>query len=277
MTGLAVTKAHAYGNDFLFVSEDAAQGDPALLARTLCARHTGVGADGLILYRRRPGGATMRLWNADGSASELSGNGLRCLAALVARDDRLDAADPLRRQVQVETTAGLKTLDLLASDGPRYTFRAAMGQPEHLRQDVIQVGGEAVRVVLLNVGNPQCIVLGPLPDESRFRAVGGALAVHPHFPAGTNVEFVQVEAVDRVRILIWERGVGPTTSSGTGSSASAVAAAAYGGAGRSVRVEAPGGSQQVEWREDGIYLTGDAEILCDAAWLPGTGAAPLLR
>ena len=275
MTGLAVTKAHAYGNDFLFVSEDAVPGDPAMLARTLCARHTGVGADGLILYRRSPGGATMRLWNADGSASELSGNGLRCLAALVAREDRLDAGDPSRRQVRVSTTAGLKTLDLLASDGPRYTFRAAMGQPERLRQDVIQVGGEAVPVVLLEVGNPQCIVLGPLPDDARFRAVGGGLAVHPNFPAGTNVEFVQVEAVDRVRILIWERGVGPTTSSGTGSSASAVAAAAFGGAGRSVRVEAPGGSQQVDWREDGIYLTGDAEILCDAVWLPGPGAAPL--
>ncbi len=275
MTGLAVTKAHAYGNDFLFVSEDAAHGDPAVLARTLCARHTGVGADGLILYRRRPGGATMRLWNADGSASELSGNGLRCLAALVARDDRLDPADPSRSEVRVETTAGLKALRLLAADEPRYTFRAAMGQPEHLRQDVIQVGGEAVPVVLLNVGNPQCIVLGPLPDHTRFRAVGGALAVHPHFPAGTNVEFVQVEAADRVRILIWERGVGPTTSSGTGSSASAVAAAAFGGAGRAVRVDAPGGSQQVEWREDGIYLTGDAEILFDARWLPATVAAPL--
>ena len=279
MTGIAVTKAHAYGNDFLFVAEDAvvdaAGGDPTVLARTLCARHTGVGADGLILYRRCPGGATMRLWNADGSASELSGNGLRCLAALVARDEGLDPADPSRRVVRVDTTAGLKTLDLLACEGPRYTFRAAMGQPEHLRQDVIQVGGEAVPVVLLNVGNPQCIVLGPLPDEVRFRAIGGALAVHPHFPEGTNVEFVQVEAPDRIRILIWERGVGPTTSSGTGSSASAVAAAVYGGAGRSVRVDAPGGSQQVGWREDGIYLTGDAEILFDGVWLPGTGAAPL--
>ena len=279
MTTMRVTKAHAYGNDFLFVTEDAvvdaAEGDPAVLARTLCARHTGVGADGLILYRRRPGGATMRLWNADGSASELSGNGLRCLAALVARDEGLDPADPSRRVVRVDTTAGLKTLDLLACEGPRYTFRAAMGQPEHLRQDVIQVGGEAVPVVLLNVGNPQCIVLGPLPDEVRFRAIGGAIAVHTRFPEGTNVEFVQVEAADRVRILIWERGVGPTTSSGTGSSASAVAAAAYGGAGRSVRVEAPGGSQQVEWCADGIYLTGDAEILFDAVWLPGTGAAPL--
>lgn len=276
MTAMRVTKAHAYGNDFLFVTEDDAAGaEVAALARTLCTRHTGVGGDGLILYRLRPGGATMRLWNADGSVSELSGNGLRCLAALVARAEGLDPADRSRSAVQVDTTAGFKTLDLLASDGPRYTFRAAMGQPEHLRRNVIQVGGEQVPVVTLRVGNPQCIVLGPLPDDARFRAVGGALAVHPHFPEGTNVEFVQVEAPGRIRILIWERGVGPTTSSGTGSSASAVAAAAYGGAGRSVRVEAPGGAQQVDWREDGIALTGDAEILFDAVWLPGTGTAPL--
>jgi len=92
------------------------------------------------------------------------------------------------------------------------------------------------------------------------------------FPAGTNVEFVQVDAPDRIRILIWERGVGPTSSSGTGSSASAVAAAAYGGAARSIDVMAPGGIQHVEWREDGVYLTGWAEIVLDGHWL---GAAAL--
>ncbi len=252
-----VAKAHAYGNDFLFVPEAEAPADPAALARTLCARHTGLGADGLILYGVRPGGATMRLWNADGSRSELSGNGLRCLAALVAREQGLGPGGALR----VDTTAGLKTLDLLAVSGARYSFRAAMGQPTDLRQSVIDVGGEAVPVVLLGVGNPQCIVLGPLPDEARFRAVGGALAVHPVFPEGTNVEFVHVEAPDRIRIVIWERGVGPTTSSGTGSSASAVAAAAFGGAAKSVDVVAPGGTQRVDWRDDGIFLTGDAEIV----------------
>jgi len=263
---LAVAKAHAYGNDFLFVPEAEAPADPAALARMLCARHTGLGADGLILYGMRPGGARMRLWNADGSPSELSGNGLRCLAALVAREQGLDPADPSRATLRVDTTAGLKTLDLLAVTGARYTFRAAMGAPTDLRQAVIDVKGEPVSVVLLGVGNPQCIVLGPLPDQARFRAVGGALAVHPAFPEGTNVEFVQVDAADRVRILIWERGVGPTTSSGTGSSASAVAAAAFGGADRSVDVVAPGGTQRVEWREDGIYLTGAAEILFTGRW-----------
>src|SRR5256885_10031871 len=99
------------------------------------------------------------------------------------------------------------------------------------------------------------------PDAERFNRLGPALSAHAIFPAGTNVEFAHVEARDRVRILIWERGVGPTTSSGTGSSASAVAAAAHGGAAREVDVIAPGGTQHVDRREAGIYLTGWAEIV----------------
>ena len=117
------------------------------------------------------------------------------------------------------------------------------------------------------MGNPQCVVLGPLPDAERFDRLGPALSTHPMFPAGTNVEFAHVEAPDRVRILIWERGVGPTTSSGTGTSASAVAAAAHGGAARDVDVVAPGGTQRVEWRDDGVSLTGWAEIVLDGQWL----------
>jgi len=152
-------------------------------------------------------------------------------------------------------------------DGERYTFRAAMGAPEDLREENISVAGESIRASVLRIGNPQCIVLGPLPDAERFHHIGPLLSTHSMFPAGTNVEFAQVEAPDRVRILVWERGVGPTTSSGTGSSASAVAAAAYGGAAREVDVIAPGGTQRVEWRDDGVYLTGWAEIVMEGEWI----------
>jgi diaminopimelate epimerase len=256
---VTVTKAHAYGNDFLFVPSADVRGDLAGLARRLCHRHTGIGGDGLIVYELRPAGATMQLLNADGSASELSGNGLRCLAALVARTQRL----PTGASIVVQTDAGAKTLELIDRDGERYTFRAAMGAPEDLRQESISVAGESIRASVLRIGNPQCIVLGPLPDAERFHRIGPLLSTHAMFPAGTNVEFAHVEAPDRVRILIWERGVGPTTSSGTGSSASAVAAAAHGGAARAVDVVAPGGTQRVEWREDGVYLTGWAEIVME--------------
>ena len=266
---LRVTKAHAYGNDFLFVPSSDAQGqltsrvELSELARRLCQRHSGIGGDGLIVYELRPAGATMQLLNADGSASELSGNGLRCLAALVARAQGLQPGT----SVLVDTDAGAKTLELIGREGERYTFRAAMGVPEDLREETIPVAGESVRASVLRIGNPQCIVLGPLPESDRFHRIGPLLSTHAMFPSGTNVEFAHVEAPDRVRILIWERGVGPTTSSGTGSSASAVAAAAHGGADRAVDVIAPGGTQRVEWREDGVYLTGWAEIVMEGHWI----------
>jgi len=257
-----VSKAHAYGNDFLFVPASDAGDDLGALARAMCDRRHGIGADGLIVYEFRAGGASMRLLNADGSASELSGNGMRCLAALVARTQGLSP----RANVIVETDAGAKALDLLTRKAERYTFRAEMGQPDGMRRVEIPVGGEAMTATVLRMGNPQCVVLGPLPDAERFNRVGPALSTHAMFPNGTNVEFAHVEAPDRVRILIWERGVGATMSSGTGSSASAVAAAAHGGAARIVDVVAPGGTQRVEWQDEGVYLTGWADVVLEGYW-----------
>jgi diaminopimelate epimerase len=218
-----------------------------------------VGGDGLILFELGDRAATMRLLNADGSPSELSGNGLRCLAAVVAKHQRLRVGTT----VTVATGAGIKTLLLKAVAGDRYTFRAALGPPADIRQVQIPVFDETLTASVLTVGNPQCVVLGPLPDAGRFNRIGPALSTHAMFPAGTNVEFAHVESPDCVRILIWERGVGPTTSSGTGASASAVAAAAHGGARREVDVVSSGGTQRVEWREDGLYLTGWAEIVLE--------------
>jgi diaminopimelate epimerase len=254
---LHVAKAHAYGNDFLLVDEREALSPE--IVRRLCARHSGAGADGVVLYGLREGIATMRLFNADGSSSELSGNGLRCLAALIARRRSL----PDGSVVTVETCAGTKSLELLVVSGSRYTFRTALGPPADVRRLDIPVLDETVTASVLSVGNPQCVVLGALPDEGRFNRLGAALSTHSLFPAGTNVEFAYVEAPNRVHILIWERGVGPTTSSGTGSAAAAVAAAAHGSAARDVDVIAPGGTQRVEWREDGIYQTGWAELVLE--------------
>ena len=261
---LPVIKGHAYGNDFLFAPLDAARGvNVGELAAALCHRHHGIGADGLILYELRDRGTTMTLLNADGSPSELSGNGLRCLAALVARAQALQPG----ATITADTGAGVKTLELLEMARHRSTFRAALGPPTRVRQEQIPVLGETITASVLGIGNPQCVVIGPLPDIDRFNRLGPALSTHAMFPAGTNVEFAHVEAPDRVRILIWERGVGPTTSSGTGASASAVAAAAHGGAARDVQVIAPGGTQRVEWRDDGVYLTGWAEIVFEGTWL----------
>jgi diaminopimelate epimerase len=260
---LGFTKAHAYGNDFLYVRADALHGvDVGRAARRLCDRHRGVGADGLILYTPTPLGASMTLLNADGSPAELSGNGLRGLAAILMLE-REAQATTVNDVVEIETTAGLRRLTLESREGPRYVFAAEMGAPVDVHQEQIDAGGEHLTVSVLSIGNPQCVVLGALPDDERFVRLGPALERHARFPEGTNVEFALVESPELVRIRIWERGVGPTESSGTGSCAAAVAAAAHGGASRRVEVAAPGGTQIVEWTPDGVVLTGWAEILCD--------------
>lgn len=257
------TKIHAYGNDFLYVLKRDSVGIPLdALARELCDRHTGVGADGLIIYDPVPDGASMRLLNADGSRSEVSGNGVRGLAALLLRDN-----DKENVKLTVQTEAGPKRLTRTGRSNSHQTFRAEMGLPSELRQVPIQAAGESFQIVVLNFGNPQAVVLGALPDPGRFARLGAALERHEMFPERTNVEFATVEAPGTVRILIWERGVGPTHSSGTGSCASLIAAVEFGGAARDAEVIAPGGSQRVEWHEDSVYLTGWAEILVDGSWL----------
>jgi diaminopimelate epimerase len=265
-----IIKAHAYGNDFLFLTEAEAGGrSRADLARRLCARHTGVGADGLIVYRVSDTGAVMHLFNADGSYSEVSGNGVRCLAAIVASRRGLGGrtAEGAPPPIAIETDAGRKTLQLLGVQDGRFTFRAAMGQPEAIRTLDLVAAGEPVRVVALRVGNPQCVAVGAPVSEARMRRLGPALERHAAFPEGTNVEFAEVESPNRVRILIWERGVGPTEASGTGACAAAVAAAMSGGAARDVDVVSPGGSQHVEWLADGLFLTGWAEVVFQGRWV----------
>jgi diaminopimelate epimerase len=256
---LAIVKAHAFGNDFILLDE-AQPGVPAdrpALARAICERHRGPGADGLIFHTSTARGASMRLFNADGSRSEVSGNGVRCLAAWLAAERELaPGAAPL----VIETEAGAKTLELIDHRQGRWTFRAAMGAPERVTRLSLPVGGQDVEVVTMRVGNPQCVVLGDVTAE-RLHTIAAALAIHEHFPEGTNVELAEVRSADHVRILIWERGVGPTEASGTGACAAAVAAMRYGGANRDVRVEAPGGLQRVEWTDQQLFLTGWAEIV----------------
>jgi diaminopimelate epimerase len=262
MTVVTLIKAHAFGNDFLLLDDREldAGADRAALARATCDRHRGIGADGLITYAGDDP-ASMQLLNADGSYSEISGNGIRCLAAwLTAR-----RKTPPGSAIDIGTDAGTKRLELLSVEGVRYTFRAAMGRPEQIARRTLDVGGLRIDVVTLRVGNPQCVVLGEVTEE-RLHTVAKALAVHPAFPAGSNVELASVDGRDRVRILIWERGVGPTEASGTGACAAAVAAMQYGGAARDVQVASPGGTQRVEWLDDGLFLTGWAELIGEIRW-----------
>ncbi|MBM3750597.1 MAG: diaminopimelate epimerase [Acidimicrobiia bacterium] len=263
---LRVVKAHAYGNDFLLAAmgDVAAVADLPALARTLCARHTGIGADGLMLVSPTPRGAATRLLNADGSRSEISGNGIRCVVAWLARHRNLGAGTT----VVIDTEAGERPVEIFSRVGARILCRAAMGPARDVREETLDVAGVPVRCVVLNMGNPQCVVLGDAASVSvpRLHSVGAALAIHPRFPEGTNVELATVEAPYRVRILIWERGVGPTEASGTGACASAVAAATFAGASGTMDVVAPGGTQRVEVTTEQVWLTGWAEVIGHIEW-----------
>jgi diaminopimelate epimerase len=268
---MRVWKGHAYGNDFLMMRADEVEArgtDPISLARKTCARHTGIGADGLILFREENGAVRMRLINPDGSHAEVSGNGVRCLAALVAHQSR--GAATKVSEVVIRTDAGPKRLTPLAHDEleRRTIFRAQMGRPTDMRLLDLELDGTRVRAAALNMGNPQCILLDqPLTTEALHR-FGPLLQNHPEFPQQVNVEIIKVEDPRTVKILIWERGVGPTESSGTGSCASAVAAIAYAGMSRAVDVIAPGGSQRVEWTDEGeVFLTGWAQLVLDGQWV----------
>jgi diaminopimelate epimerase len=242
--------------------------DPISLARKTCARHTGIGGDGLILFRDEGDEVRMRLINPDGSHAEVSGNGVRCLAALVAHQSR--GASVKVSEVVIRTDAGPKTLTPIAHDEleRRTIFRAHMGRPTEMRLLDLELDGTRVKAAALNMGNPQCILLDqPFTTEALHR-FGPLLQNHPEFPQQVNVEILKVEDDRTVKILIWERGVGPTESSGTGSCASAVAAIAYAGVSRAVDVIAPGGSQRVEWTEDGeVFLTGWAQLVLDGQWV----------
>jgi diaminopimelate epimerase len=264
-------KAHACGNDFLIVEEGQAGGrDLAALARALCARTTGMGADGVEFLARFEGGdGRIRLHNADGSVAEISGNGTRCVAAWIAHESGLHAGDVVR----LETDAGLRICTIQSVAGRQYAIATGMGVPRVARRTVVLAGGIAVEGVEVSTGNPHFVLLVDGADFSvagqSWQQLGAAICTHPDFPAQTNVEFARRVAEDAIEIRIYERGVGPTSSSGTGTSASAAAIIAVAGAPAKLRVRAPGGEQLVEWAggSEELRLTGPAVVVARGQWL----------
>ena len=258
-----MVKGHAYGNDFLLAPEADVEGrDCAALARAACSRHEGIGADGLMIYTFEPSSVRMRLFNADGSQSEVSGNGVRCLAALAVRER------PGATSVTIDTPAGPKVLHLQHRDGDTADVSRCDGDADRISgpsNSTQPVSASRRCRCWLEIRNVCCSRMSC--SNARLHALGPAIEHHRNFPIARTSSFAKVEAPDRVRILIWERGVGPTQASGTGACGAAVAAASYGGAARDVEIISPGGSQRVEWLEDGLYLTGWAKLVFEGKWL----------
>jgi diaminopimelate epimerase len=248
------TKASAYGNDFLIIEAALASGDLNELTRQLCERHRGVGADGVEwLYPDEEADVMARLINADGSDAEISGNGTRCVAADICSRES-------KTQVVVRTGAGLKICRFISREGATFEFEAEMGDPEMGEQVSIDVVGTRIEGTRVSMGNPHFVIfVDNFPDAWQQEAA--IIGKQSPFPRGTNVEYVAVRGANEIEIRLYERGVGETQSSGTGSCASAVAAIASGRAASPVTVIAPGGPQTVRW-EDQIYLQGPATIVC---------------
>jgi len=279
------TKAHACGNDFLIVDEAAAEGyDKSELAQRLCARSTGIGADGVEFYQSTGDfSARVVLFNADGSEAEISGNGTRCVAAWMAEELNLQAGD----EVTLETGAGVRISTIQdfrdSDDGPTVLVTTDMDVPEFEVKTVELADGTAIEGVFVSMGNPHFVIVldGSVPDPEDFslgarswQEIGEEICFHPDFPEQTNVEFVRVLAtneggVNQVGLRIYERGVGPTSSSGTGTCAAATAMIGMYNAQSPLEVAAPGGIQTVEWAGEGepLYLTGPATLIATGeAW-----------
>jgi diaminopimelate epimerase len=257
------TKAHGAKNDFLFTwrqdAPDPAASDHSAVARAICDRHTGVGADGWMLVNP-PSDAdaegTIQLYNSDGSIAEMSGNGTRCAAAFLIRHGH---AAPV---VRVRTGAGVKTLRLLKRRALEFEFEMNMGRPEITALSFpLPLSGDTLDVTLLWVGNPQCVVPVDRFDFD-WRKLGAELERHPQFPNRTNVSFVTTVDEHTIDVRFWERGAGETMSSGTGSTGAAAMSVARGWVSSPVRVLTPAGP--IDLRFDGdIYLTGPAEIVAE--------------
>lgn len=255
-------KAHACGNDFLVIEAAQVPRGHAEIARTLCSRSTSVGADGIEFLDRGTGAEFfLRLFNADGSEAELSGNGTRCVAAWLAYSEGM-------QQVALGTHGGVRTCRVVEAKGSVYCIESAMGVPRVMPRTIVLPGVGEVAGAMVNVGNPHFVLFVETEDFSahglRWQELGAQIASSPIFPHGTNVEFVQVLAEDRIAFRIYERGCGPTTSSGTGSCAASAAAMALREGARELTAVAEGGAQTIVWpsSEAAMMLTGPAEIVC---------------
>ena len=248
-------KASACGNDFLLIDSALAPPDVAEFTRRICDRHQGVGADGVEwMAPHFTADVEIKLINADGSSAEISGNGTRCVAAYVC-------AKLGKEKISILTGAGQKICSLASRHDSEYEFEIEMGEAAVESELALATSAGEVRGIPVSMGNPHYVMFVP-EFATGWQARAAEIQRHPHFPQGVNVEFVAVDSKFDLRVRFFERGVGETLSSGTGSCASAVAAIATGRATSPVKVQALGGAQTVRTNGKKVYLRGSAQLVC---------------
>ena len=273
MPTLPFAKLHGTANDFIYVDARAGfPGDPAAIARRLCDRRRGIGADGLILLLpSTEADGRMVIYNSDGSRAEMCGNGIRGLAKF-AHERGLIAKNPLA----LETDAGVKALSLHLDGGRVTRVTVDMGMPEWRGREIpvdadgeildhaLVVDGRTWSVTCVSMGNPHCVVFVDDVAGLPLETLGPRFERHPFFPRRMNTEFVRVDDRERLTMRVWERGAGETLACGTGACAVAVAAARTGRSARRVTVTLPGGPLEIDWRaDDRVLMTGDAVFVFD--------------
>ncbi len=281
MTPLRFYKLQGAGNDFVLLdalAQPLPEHDFASLARRLCDRRFGVGADGLLVVEpSHDADYRMRILNADGSEATMCGNGIRCFARYLWEYRCPDAAS-----LAIETGAGVRRVHRLSAE----RFQVEMGTPKIMPSPPISpspnalgegeyaaplshsVGeGLGVRATFVHTGAPHLVLFVDSVDAFPLETAGAALARHPQFPDRVNVSVAQVDAPNRVRARVWERGAGATLACGTGACAIVVAGVHTGRLERTAQVQMPGGMLQVEWRaDDTLWLTGEAVLVYEGVW-----------
>jgi len=263
-------KMHGLGNDYIVVdnmSGKLKEEELPNLAVKLCNRRFGIGADGLLLIcSSQKADVKMRIFNSDGSEAEMCGNGIRCLAKYCFENGLVR-----KGSFSVETLAGVKALDLKIENNSVKFVKVNMGSPNFEADKIpiiwngtfvnrpINVEGEVFKATALSMGNPHCVVFVDNVESYPVEVVGPKLENHELFPKRTNVEFVQIVSKEKLKIRVWERGVGETLACGTGACASVVAARILGKVNETVTVELLGGWLTVKYHDGVVFMEGPAE------------------
>lgn len=264
------SKWHGLGNDFILIDgrmEKAAHWET--LAKNLCDRHFGIGADGLvILLDSDIADFRMRIFNQDGSEPEMCGNAIRCIARYV-----YESGISNKTKMTFETLAGLIAPQLVLEDGKITAVRVNMGIPQLLCKDIpingnsedqaihqpLEINGTVYHFTGVSMGNPHAVIFVDDLAQIPIQDIGPQIETHSLFPRKTNVEFVQVVGQETLRMKVWERGAGPTLACGTGACATLVAAALNQKSTRKAKVILDGGALLIEWDEhDQVWMTGPA-------------------
>ena len=272
-------KMHGLGNDFVFIEDKTGQDkDYTVLARAMCNRHTGIGADGLIvIVDSRVADVRMRIINSDGSEAEMCGNGIRCFAKYV-----YDSGIIEKKQFTVETPAGIMEPEItVGADNKAELITINMGRPSFNRSEIpmegadgrvlnedLCVDGENWKITSLLMGVPHTVTYVDDVDSVDIEKIGPLFEKHEAFPKHTNINFAQQMDDRTVKVRTWERGAGATLACGTGSCSVAVASFLNGRTGREVDIQLPLGTLHIEYREEdgNVYMTGPAAVSFTGTW-----------